>query len=33
MNDNKLIFELSSTGRVGYDLPRENYNYKIDAKY
>ena len=31
--DDKLIFELSSTGRVGYDLPRENYDYKIDKKY
>ena len=31
--DNKLIFELSSNGRVGYDLPREDYNYKLDNKY
>ena len=33
MNNDKLIFELSSNGRVGYDLPREDYNYKLDNKY
>ena len=33
MDKDKLIFELSSNGRVGYDLPREDYNYKLDNKY
>ena len=29
----KLIFEQSSHGRCAYDLPVENYYYKIDEKY
>ena len=33
MNNDKLIFELSSTGRVGYDLPVENYDYNLDKKF
>ena len=31
--DDKLIFEKSSSGRVAYDLPKENYDYNIDNKY
>ena len=31
--DDKLIFEKSSSGRIAYDLPIENYAYKIDNKY
>ena len=33
MDKDKLIFELSSSGRVGYDLPVENYDYNLDKKF
>ena len=31
--DDKLIFEKSSVGRVGYDLPNCSFNYELDDKF